>query len=849
LNESPPGSQASGPRAELWHTGAPAVFKGDKSFHRAALYFFLFLVLFVGAFGPGELTWSLGQPLHGVLETLATVLAFVVGALSLVRFYSKKQQTFLYIGTGFLGAAVLDTFHALVSTGLVGDPLSEHYQQLASLSFTAGGAILSLFMLLSWVAWQGTLRGSGGGRPREWPVYLSAALLTSLVFVAFAFLPWDRAMDPSRALSQPAGIVPALVFSLALAGYLWKGHWRFDAFEHWLVAALVISVMAHGAYMPFSHRSHDLSFTAAHLLKALGYVGVLIGLMGSVYATFRREEETAEAAQAANAALAREIDIRRQAERAIQESEERLQDFLDSAHDLIQSVSPDGRFLYTNVAWKKVLGYSDEDLERLTFFDVLDASCAERCRQDFVSLLEGQTLPAVKVSFKAADGRVVRCAGSSNARLQDGKPVAVRSVLRDVTEQLQARRELEAFKANLEALVENTGDAIWSVDRSGRLITFNTGFSMAVEVRTGREPWVGAEVDQCFPPEDVAWYEEMYKRSIRGEAFSELRDEEIGGQIRSYEFSFNPIREAMGITGVAVFGRDVTLRRRTQLALRMAKEEAERANQAKSQFLANMSHELRTPLNSVIGFTNILLKNRSGDLAEQEIGFLQRITANGQHLLALINEVLDLAKIEAGRMEVSRNPVDLGALVGETLAQMEDQIKARKLVLKGEVPPDVDPLTTDSSKLRQVIINLVGNALKFTEEGEVVVGVTTRGDGRTPAAIWVRDTGIGIPAERLHAIFEAFQQADGTTSRKYGGTGLGLTISRSLCQLLGFDLKVESEVGKGSTFTILLSEERLSRRRPEDDLMEETFGPKEPARPRTSDRSVSSPERKGTTGR
>lgn len=831
MNDSTSSGRPEGPVPVIWSPGAPNVFRGDRSFHRAAFYFFLFLALFVGAFAPRDLQWSLGQPLYGVPETLATALAFVVGALALVRFYSKKQQTFLYLGTGFLATAVLDTFHALVSIGVVGETRREEVQHLASLSFTAGGVILSLFILVSWEAWRRGVAGSEEKAIRELPVYLWATLLTVVVFAVFTFLPWAWAIDPDRTFSQPASLLPALIFFLALAGYLWKSHWRFDTFEHWLVAALVISVMAHGAYMPFSREVHDLGSSAALLLKALSYTAVLIGLLGSVYVTFRNEEATGAAAQAANAALAREIDIRRQAERAIQESEERLQDFLDNAHDLIQSLGPDARFLYTNEAWKEVLGYTDEDLERLTFFDVLEAGCIARCQEDFDSVLEGRALAGQEVTFKAADGGLVRCEGSSNARFQDGKPVAVRSIFRDVTEQLQARRDLEALKANLQALVENTGDAIWSVDRARRLITFNTGFSMAVEVRTGREPWVGAELFQCFPPEDGPWYEEMYKRSLGGQAFSELRDEEIGGQIRSYEFFFNPIREAMGITGVAVFGRDVTPRRRTQLALRMAKEAAERANQAKSQFLANMSHELRTPLNSVIGFTNILLKNRSGKLTEQELGFLHRITANGQHLLALINEVLDLAKIEAGRMEVSTGPTDLSSLVDETVAQLGGDIKDKKLSLKGEVPPGLHPLTTDSGKLKQVLINLVGNALKFTAEGEVVVTVTTRKDGRTPAALSVRDTGIGIPAERLQAIFEAFQQADGTTSRNYGGTGLGLTISRSLCQLLGYQLEAESEVGKGSSFTIIFSEDRSSPRRVEEELMEEALRPVESSRP------------------
>jgi PAS domain S-box-containing protein len=836
LSGSSSGDGAQNPSADLWGSGAPTVFRGDPSFQRATFYFFLFLALFVGAFAPREVEWPLGEEFRGVPETFATTLAFVVGALALVRFYSKKQLTFLYIGTGFLTTAVLDTFHALVSVGVMADPGQDDIQHLLSLTFSAGGLTLSLFILLSWIAWRRGMGGPVEEKIRELPVFLWAILLTVVVFAAFTFLPWAWAVDPDRTFRQPAGLLPAALFALALAGYLWKSHWRFDQFEHWLVAALVISVMAHGAYMPFSREIHDLGSSAAILLKGLSYAVVLIGLLGSVYATFRSEEGAAAAAQAANAALAREIDIRRQAERAIQESEERLQDFLDNAHDLIQSVDPDGTFVYTNKAWREVLGYTDEDLDRVTFFDVLEGGSRARCQKDFALLLEGGSLPGQEVTFRAADGRLVRCSGSSNVRFQDGRPTAVRSIFRDVTEQLQARQDLEAMKANLQALVENTGDAIWSVDRALRLITFNTGFSMSVEVRTGREPWVGAEPFQCFPAVDVTWYEEMYRRSLGGEAFSELRDEEIGGQIRSYEFFFNPIREAMGITGVAVFGRDVTPRRRTQLALRMAKEEAERANKAKSQFLANMSHELRTPLNSVIGFTNILLKNRGGNLSEQELGFLERITANGQHLLVLINEVLDLAKIEAGRMEVVKGPVDLGALVRETLAQMEGDVKGKRLVLKEAVPPDLLPLHTDSGKLKQVIINLVGNALKFTEEGEVVVSVASREDGRTPAGLSVRDTGIGIAAERLHAIFEAFQQADGTTSRRYGGTGLGLTISRSICHLLGFGLEAESEVGRGSTFTIVFSDENLATRRQEEELMEEALRPMVSSRPGPSDR-------------
>ena len=263
-----------------------------------------------------------------------------------------------------------------------------------------------------------------------------------------------------------------------------------------------------------------------------------------------------------------------------------------------------------------------------------------------------------------------------------------------------------------------------------------------------------------------------------------------------------------GVSGAVFFGKDVTPKVRAEEALRVAKDEAEAANKAKSHFLANMSHELRTPLNSVIGFTNILLKNKDERFAEKDLGFLQRVLSNGKHLLALINEVLDLAKVESGRMELIIEEVDLAHLCVETVQQLEGQAKAKDgaVELIADVPESVSMVETDSAKLKQVIINLVGNALKFTHEGSVTVRLDLASDGTTPVAIAVVDTGIGIPDDRVEAIFEAFQQAEAGTSRKYGGTGLGLALSRSICLLMGYDLIVESEVGKGSVFKIVMGE-------------------------------------------
>ena len=255
---------------------------------------------------------------------------------------------------------------------------------------------------------------------------------------------------------------------------------------------------------------------------------------------------------------------------------------------------------------------------------------------------------------------------------------------------------------------------------------------------------------------------------------------------------------------------EIAERKRAQEELRHAKEAAETASLTKSQFLANMSHELRTPLNSVIGFTNILLKNKGGSLHPEEMTYLERIVANGKHLLDLINQVLDLSKIEAKRVEIEASMVIMDRLVANIISQFEPQLRNRPVKLIAELPDHVAPLETDIGKLKQVIINLVGNALKFTERGSVTVSVAVEEGSKRPARITVTDTGIGIPEDRLAAIFEAFQQADPSTTRRYGGTGLGLTISKALCELMGYRLEVASHLGKGSAFSIVLGTHPVS---------------------------------------
>jgi len=262
--------------------------------------------------------------------------------------------------------------------------------------------------------------------------------------------------------------------------------------------------------------------------------------------------------------------------------------------------------------------------------------------------------------------------------------------------------------------------------------------------------------------------------------------------------------EALALAN-AELQRGIAERQQAADALRLAKDAAEEANRAKSTFLATMSHELRTPLGSIIGFANLLVTNKDRNLQPHELLYVERIRANGLHLLGLIDDILDLSKIEAGRAELERAPIWLTALIQEVMAQFVGTARGAKIQFLAEMPPLLAPFYTDASKLKQILLNLVGNALKFTPRGQVTVRVESDPVTQQPRRIDVIDTGIGIPAERLEGIFERFQQADNSLTRRYGGTGLGLTLSRSLCQLLGYQLTVHSEVDKGSTFSVIFT--------------------------------------------
>ena len=252
---------------------------------------------------------------------------------------------------------------------------------------------------------------------------------------------------------------------------------------------------------------------------------------------------------------------------------------------------------------------------------------------------------------------------------------------------------------------------------------------------------------------------------------------------------------------------EATVAQRT-VELKQAMEAAEAANHAKSGFLANMSPELRTPMNAIIGYSEMLMEDAQDDGNEDAVSDLKKIHSAGTHLLSLINDVLDLAKIESGKMDIYLETFETPAMVNDVVSTIDTLVKKNGNQLKVEVDESIGEMRADITKVRQALFNLLSNAAKFTHEGVITLLVRSE---QQNGVDWIRmsvsDSGIGIPPEKIDQVFDEFSQADETTTRDYGGTGLGLPISRRFCQMMGGDITVESSVGEGSTFMIRLPQQ------------------------------------------
>jgi signal transduction histidine kinase len=285
-----------------------------------------------------------------------------------------------------------------------------------------------------------------------------------------------------------------------------------------------------------------------------------------------------------------------------------------------------------------------------------------------------------------------------------------------------------------------------------------------------------------------------------------LKDNELIGVISIYRQEVRPFTDKQ-IELVTSFARQAVIaieNVRLLNEIQNKSRQLEMASEHKSQFVANMSHELRTPLNAIIGLTEMMVTNAARFGTEKAQEPLRRVHAAGTHLLGLINQVLDLSKIEAGKLELNPQMVQLAPLIDEVIGTARQLAEQNKNRLALETEENLGALTVDPMRLRQILLNLLSNACKFTKQGQITLRVRKMADETNWAEFAVADTGIGMTAEQLAKLFEEFAQADASTAKRYGGTGLGLSITRKLARMMGGDVTVTSEAGKGSVFTVRL---------------------------------------------
>ena len=633
--------------------------------------------LSVGFFALRGEPWHSDAHVHTILETIATLLALMVGLVALIRYLSRPTNTDLFLAASFLGTAMLDCYHAVVTAPWLAADFASASTTLIPWSWMASRTFLAVMLALTWIA--GRTPTPVDGRVVLWSS--SAFVLASFIF--FAFTPLPRAYYSGwLGLDRPQELIAALLFAVPLIGYLKDGQWRTETIAHWLVLCILTNLISQTLFMPSSHDLFDVNFDLAHYLKKVSYIFALAGLLINMLALYRRADLTTQ--------LEHEVIERRKSDAQLY----KLSLAVDQAIESMVITDINATIEYVNEAFVRSSGYAREAL----------------IGNNFLMMKSGLT-PA------------------------------------------------------------STYEAMWGALTQGK-----------------------------------AWQGELLNRRQNGEVYSEFN-------------IISPIRDSNGtVTHYLSIKEDITEKKRLGLELEhyrhhleqivtertreleQAKAAAEIANVAKSAFLANMSHEIRTPLNAVLGLAQIGTKETDGRKCGE---YFSRIVEAGQGLQHVIDDILDFSKIESGHLTIEHIPMCVADVIDRAVLMASIRARGKTARLLVEEDPNLPSRCFgDPTRLQQVLVNLLSNALKFTAtDGEVTLSVRRQDQD---LVFRVADTGIGIEPAALERLFQPFEQADGSTTRIFGGTGLGLAITRQLVDLMEGKISVTSTLGQGSTFDVRL---------------------------------------------
>ena len=502
----------------------------------------------------------------------------------------------------------------------------------------------------------------------------------------------------------------------------------------------------------------------------------------------------------------RNVSKRIKAEAERRESEERYALVTEATHEGIFDWNLVTGAYYLSPRYKEILGYSDDELSNApeSFFGHIhpedSARMTETVDRYTQDLAKDRFSDELRLKHRDGTYRWVVSRGRF-VRNAKGEPVRIVGAIGDMTDRLESAAKLAASEKRLRDILNSLLGFVGFFTPDGKLIDCNStaieDAGLQLEDLLGKPFW--ETPGWSYEPDEQLRVRDMMMRAAQGEVVRfETRVRDRGQQNMVVDFTFRPLRDQQGtVCNIICHGVDITARKQAEAELLQAKEAAESSSRAKSEFLANMSHEIRTPMNGIIGLTEVVLDTK---LDTEQREYLTLVQSSAESLLTIINDILDVSKIEAGKLSLEMQDLDLRDMVLDALRGLKVSAESKGLRLVSEVDPAVPALVRgDSGRLRQILINLVGNAIKFTSQGEVSVAIERSPDSADALHFSVRDTGIGIPAEKQAMIY----------TRRFGGTGLGLTIASRLVRMMHGRIWVESQEGQGSTFHFTARLERI----------------------------------------
>ncbi|GAB4131511.1 MAG: hypothetical protein OHK0045_03210 [Raineya sp.] len=491
----------------------------------------------------------------------------------------------------------------------------------------------------------------------------------------------------------------------------------------------------------------------------------------------------------------------------LQESNAALQDLFDNSNDLIFVCDTKGKILFANRVFTAKLGYQIDDLPFLYLQKLISPSHKIAFIRQLLRALRGEEFHKFQLVLLNKAGQKVYLKGKVSLRYQDGQPIALRGIMYDTTDRVRIEGELISQTARLKAIFESGSHIMWSVNRKREFTSFNQNYVVALQIQYGIVPEIGKNLEhlkQALSKDNLRdfWKEKM-KNAFTGEIqHFEILAKDIQGNPVWQEVYLNPIPDAEGnIVEVSAIAHDITEKKKIQEELIKAKELAEHSLKVKESFLANMSHEIRTPMNGIIGMVDLLNETK---LSPEQQEFVQTIRKSSETLMNILNDILDLSKIEAGKMQLVPKTIHLQHTIEKVYHLFLPQAKHKQnklyFLIARNVPVFIE---IDETRLIQIISNLVSNAIKFTEKGKITIKIDVLNviDENCHLQISITDTGIGISNEDKSKLFESFSQLDNSLTKTQSGTGLGLAISKQLAEMMQGTIGVkDNPEAQGSVF-------------------------------------------------